>query len=167
MARLTPAGLRAQPDPDSRFPPPPAAAPPDPPLLSAIPGAPEPVPPVPPARPFSLPPSITPLPRGGWRLTLSPAAEAPDEAARPALAEIGRRLAMETEGRVALVSQVSRGEDASAARRRSLDRAVAAKAALVAGGLAETRVDVFPMGRLPGGLDALDILPPGAARPAP
>ncbi len=161
---------QAHPSPESRIPSPPAERPPEPPRLTALPTAPgvgQPGPPAAPRRPLALPPSVSPLPGGGWRVALGPDAAAPDEAARLALAEIARRLAAETVGRVALLSQVSRAGDTSSERRRALDRAVAAKAALVAGGLEETRVDVFPIGRTPLAMDVLDILPPGAARMAP
>jgi len=39
------------------------------------------------------------------------------------------------------------------------------KSALVAGGLAPTRIDLRPLGRLAAGQDAVDILPPGVASP--
>ena len=56
--------------------------------------------------------------------------------------------------------------DVSAARRLSLGRALAVKAALASGGLAPTRIDLRPLGRTPEAVDAADILPPAARRAA-
>ena len=50
-------------------------------------------------------------------------------------------------------------------RRASLARAQAVKAALVAGGLDATRIDLRPFGRLPAAVDAVDVLPPGVVSP--
>jgi hypothetical protein len=145
------------------LPSPPADAPPAPPSAA------NPRSPVPPARPvtprLALTPSLSELAGGGWRLRFPPRVIAPDAAARTTLAEIGRRLAAGSTGRVTLIAQASTGEDVSTSRRIALDRGVAVRAALVAGGLPETRVDVLPRGRTPTGLDTVDILPPGAARP--
>jgi len=150
--------------PEPRLPPPPAAQPPAPPALAAGPATAGPPAPAPAPRPLALPPSMQQLPGGGWRLAFPPGL---DDATRRTLAEIGRRLAADTTGRVSLLSQVREGEDVSTARRLSLERAIEAKAALVAGGMPETRVDVFPLGRTALEVDALDILPPGVARPTP
>jgi hypothetical protein len=113
-----------------------------------------------------LPSSMAELVGGGWRL-FYPGGErsAFDAAALPALVEIGRRLAANGTGRVTLVSRVSGGDDPSTARRLTLDRAIAVKAALERGGLPGTRVDIRPLGRDGSGVDAVDILPPGAPRP--
>lgn len=109
---------------------------------------------------------VAALPGGGWRLALPADARAPSEAQRAALAEIGRRLAQQSTGRVTIWSEVSEaGDDVSALRRRSLERARAARAALVAGGLPETRVDIRALGRTAAARDVLDVMPPGLPRP--
>lgn len=113
----------------------------------------------------ALPEGLIPLPGGGWRLLLAPEALEPTPAQRAALAGIGRQLAAETTGRVTLWAEVSQGEDVSAPRRRALQRARAVRAALVAGGLPETRVDIRPLGHTEARRDVVDILPPGLARP--
>ena len=83
---------------------------------------------------------------------------------RSTLGEIARRLGS-TSGRVTIIAQASAPTlENSFARRLSLDRARAAKAVLVAGGLDASRIDMRPMGRQPGGADVVDILPPGALR---
>jgi outer membrane protein OmpA-like peptidoglycan-associated protein len=83
-----------------------------------------------------------------------------------ALQALGRELAALSQGRVTVEAQVAgSADDVSAARRASLVRAQAVKAALVAGGLAPTRIDLRPLGRLPNAQDAVDILPPGVASP--
>jgi predicted signal transduction protein with EAL and GGDEF domain len=112
------------------------------------------------------PPPVAPLPGGGWRLALPADALAPSAEQRAALVEIGRRLAADTTGRVTIWSEVSEAsEDISAIRRRALERARAARAALVAGGLPETRVDLRALGRTDAARDVLDVMPPGVARP--
>ena len=63
---------------------------------------------------------------------------------------------------VALAALAGRVPDA---RRASLARAQAVKAALVAGGLPATRVDLRPLGRLAEAADRVDVLPPGVASP--
>ena len=69
-------------------------------------------------------------------------------------------------GRVAVEVQVAGpANDASMARRASLAWAQAVKAALVAGGLDATRIDLRPLVRLAAGVDAVDVLPPGVASP--
>ena len=68
-------------------------------------------------------------------------------------------------GRVTVEAQASGPEaDVSAARRLTLGRALAVKAALADGGLAPTRIDLRPLGRTPEAVDAADILPPPARR---
>lgn len=104
---------------------------------------------------------------GGWRVLFAPGAEALPEGAAAALAAIGRQLAERPAGfgRVTVEGQASGpAEDASAARRLSLARAVAVRDALAAGGLATTQVDVRPLGLVAAGRDMAEILPPGAAR---
>jgi outer membrane protein OmpA-like peptidoglycan-associated protein len=117
-----------------------------------------------PAPPIALPAGMSPLPQGAWRLAFRAGqAELPAGVA-PTLAEIGRRLADRPAGtgRITVEAQASGpANDASAARRLSLARATAVRAALVAGGLEETRVDLRPLGRTPQALDCADILPPG------
>jgi hypothetical protein len=124
-----------------------------------------------PLAPLPLPATAQPapvaaLPGGGWRLALPADATAPTEAQRAALLEVGRRLAADTTGRVTVWSEVSQaGEDVSTLRRLALERARAARAALVAGGLPETRVDLRALGRTEAARDVLDVMPPGVARP--
>jgi hypothetical protein len=114
-----------------------------------------------------LPPGLEQRPEGVLRLHLSPSATEPDAAARAALERLGASLAARPAGRVTVEAQVSGpAADVSAARRLSLARALAVRQALVAGGIAETRVDVRALGRTPDALDAVDVLPPGAARTA-
>ncbi|WP_198373534.1 OmpA family protein, partial [Roseomonas rosulenta] len=89
-----------------------------------------------------------------------------DPAQATALAALGRALAALPAGRITVEAQVSGpANDASMARRASLARAQAVKAALVAGGLPATRIDLRPLGRLPAGADRVDVLPPGVASP--
>ncbi len=83
-----------------------------------------------------------------------------------ALARLGRRLAALPAGRITVEAQVAGpANDASMARRASLARAQAVKAALVAGGLDATRIDLRPLGRVGAGADRVDVLPPGMASP--
>ncbi len=148
-------------------PPPPAAAPPAPATLAA----PTPTgPALPPEQPLALPQGMVALPQGGWRVRFAGETPTIDSAALQAtLAELGRRLGSRPLGRVSLVAQASGPvNDASAARRVTLARALAVKQALAAGGLAETRIDVRALGRIAEAEDAVDILPAEAqpsARP--
>jgi len=83
---------------------------------------------------------------------------------RRRLRQIARRLALTT-GRVTIIAQApAPALEPSFARRLSLERGLAMKAILVAGGLEAARIDIRPMGRQPNGVDVVDILPPGAAR---
>jgi hypothetical protein len=117
--------------------------------------------------PLALAPGMEQRPQGVVRLHLPPSAAEPDAAARAALERLGASLAATPAGRVTVEAQVSEpAADVSAARRLSLARALAVRQALVAGGIAETRVDVRALGRTPDALDAVDVLPPGAARTA-
>jgi hypothetical protein len=121
--------------------------------------------PSPPAPGPALPPGIAPLPDGGVRVEMAGAA--PDAAQVAALAVLGRALAAIPAGRITVEAQVSGpANDASMARRASLARAQAVKAALVAGGLPATRVDLRPLGRVGDGADRVDVLPPGVASPS-
>jgi hypothetical protein len=112
-----------------------------------------------------LPAGVTALPGGGWRFAFAPGAAAPGAAQAAAAQEMGRLLATATSGRVTLWAEVSEGEDVSATRRLALQRALALRAALVAAGLPETRVDIRALGRTPAARDVVDLLPPGVARP--
>ncbi len=118
-----------------------------------------------PTPPIPLPAGMSPLPRGGWRVRFRVGQSEIAEATKQTLGEIGRRLAQlpEGRGRITVEGQASGpANDASAARRLALARAGAVRAALVEGGLAETRVDLRPLGRTPAGLDCADVLPPEA-----
>jgi len=117
----------------------------------------------------AMPPGLSALPGGGWRVAFRAGQTELPQGLAPALAEIGRGLGERAvgTGRITIEAQASGpGEDASAARRLSLGRADAVRQALAAGGLATTRVDLRPLGRTAQGLDCADILPPNAgARP--
>ncbi|WP_137123969.1 hypothetical protein [Roseomonas sp. HF4] len=152
---------RAQ-DLPAELPPEPPPAPPPPPRLAPE-GAPL-APSVPPDGP-PLPPGMTALPGGALRVAGAPGRLDPAQSA--ALAAFGRALAALPAGRVAVEAQVSGPiNDASMARRASLSAAQAVKAALVAGGLDPTRIDLRPLGRVGAGVDRVDVLPPGVASPA-
>jgi hypothetical protein len=95
---------------------------------------------------------------GFWRVRFIEGSEDPPAEAMPSLALLGRRLAEIPEGRITLIAQASGpANDLSATRRLSLARGLAVKQALVAGGLAATRIDVRPLGRIAEGADAVDI----------
>ncbi len=118
-----------------------------------------------PAPPLALPAGMSPLPRGAYRVSFRAGQTELADPAKATLGEIGRRLAAlpEGRGRITVEGQASGpANDASTARRIALARANAVRAALVAGGLAETRVDVRALGRTPAALDAADVLPPEA-----
>jgi hypothetical protein len=138
----------------------PGAAPPSPAVLAPRP-APSPNRPAPPAAPPSLPAGVEALPDGGIRIL----GAALDGAPRQALVEYGRRLAVSPTGRVTVLAEVAGPAlDPHLARRASLARAQAAKAALIEGGLPPTRIDLRPLGRTESGADRLDVLPPGVSR---
>lgn len=160
LALMAPAAARAQ-DTPAEVLPEPAPAPPAPPRL-----APEGAAMVPqqPAGGPALPPGMEALDGGGVRLVM--AGDGPDAAQLRALEALGRALAALPSGRIAVEAQVSGpANDVSTARRASLARAQAVKAALVAGGLEPTRIDLRPLGRLATGADRVDVLPPGVASP--
>jgi outer membrane protein OmpA-like peptidoglycan-associated protein len=120
-----------------------------------------------PPPPLALPTGMSPLPHGAFRVAFRAGQSALPEGSAPTLREIGRRLAAAPagNGRVTVEGQASGpANDASAARRLSLARAIAVREGLVAGGLEETRVDVRALGRTAAALDAADILPPDAPR---
>jgi outer membrane protein OmpA-like peptidoglycan-associated protein len=133
---------------------PPGDAPPAPALLS------------PDSRPFE-PAGATfeALAEGRWRIRFAAGREELSETAAVRVEELGRRFAQgASAGRVTVEAQSSGPEvDVSAARRLSLGRALAVKAALASGGLAPTRIDLRPLGRTPEAVDAADILPPPPA----
>lgn len=143
--------------PDQALPPDPAPAPPPPVQLTPLrPQAPQ-------LQAGALQ-GLQSLPQGGFRLRMMGAELT--AAQTSAVQALGRELAALPQGRITVEAQVAGpAEDVSAARRASLARAQAVKAALVAGGLAPTRIDLRPLGRLAAGLDAVDILPPGVASP--
>ena len=158
MALALPA--RAQDAPDAMLPEP-APAPPAPAALAPT-GAPM-VPQAGPVQP-GLPPGMTAMADGVVRIALH--SDRIDPPVAEALRGFGARLAALPFGRVAVEAQVSGpAHDASMARRASLARAQAVKAALVAGGLDATRIDLRPLGQLPAGLEAVDVVPPGVASP--
>jgi hypothetical protein len=104
------------------------------------------------------------LPQGGFRLRMNGSELTLTQTA--AVQALARSLAALPQGRITVEAQVAGpAEDVSAARRLSLARAQAVKSALIAGGLTPSRIDLRPLGRLPGAQDAVDILPPGVASP--
>jgi outer membrane protein OmpA-like peptidoglycan-associated protein len=105
------------------------------------------------------------LAEGRWRIRFAAGREELSEAAAGRIEELGRRLSETAKaGRVTVEAQSSGPEaDVSAARRLSLERALAIKAALANGGLSPTRIDLRPLGRTPEAVDAADILPPPPA----
>jgi hypothetical protein len=158
---VLPAAALAQ-DPPETLPPEPPPVPPPPVRLAPEGGPQVPAPAV--AGP-PMPPGIAPLPEGGVRIAMAGAALDPAQA--QALAVLGRALAALPAGRITVEAQVSGpANDASMARRASLARAQAVKAALVAGGLPATRIDLRPLGRVGNGADRVDVLPPGVASPS-
>jgi outer membrane protein OmpA-like peptidoglycan-associated protein len=104
------------------------------------------------------------LAEGRWRIRFAAGREELSEAAAGRVEDLGRRIAETARtGRVTVEAQSSGPEaDVSAARRLSLGRALAVKAALASGGLSPTRIDLRPLGRTPEAVDAADILPPAA-----
>jgi len=129
----------------------PAPDPPPPTLLSDR--------PAPPRASLALPavPGLPAPEAGGYRW----AGEMPE---RAALARLGAALAA-LPGRVMVEAEVSGpANDASTARRASLDRARAVREALAEGGLDPRRVDLRPLGRTAAGVDRVAVLAAGAAR---
>jgi hypothetical protein len=83
---------------------------------------------------------------------------------RTALARLGAALAA-LPGRVMVEAEVSGPDnDASTARRASLDRARAVRDGLAEGGLDPRRVDLRPIGRTASAVDRVSVLVAGAAR---
>ncbi|EHL97949.1 hypothetical protein HMPREF9946_03824 [Acetobacteraceae bacterium AT-5844] len=107
------------------------------------------------------------LPAGGWRITGDSATGKVDAPTTNILAEIGRRLASGTVGRVTVVAQVaSPADDLSLARRASLANALTVRRLLEAGGLPGTRIDIRPLGRTAAAENAIEVLPPGIPSPS-
>ncbi len=128
-------------------------------------GAPATPPPaLPPMPAIRLAPGITELPPGAWRITFAADQDTLDAEQRAALGRLGAALHASTSGRILLNSEASRGEDVSTHRRTSLMRARLVKAALVAGGLDETRVDIRALGRTEQARDVVDVLSPTSPR---
>lgn len=119
---------------------------------------------LPPMPPLNLPQGVIALPGGAWRVTFPAERGTLEAEQRAALERLGAALAASSVGRVLLNSEASGGEDLSTYRRLTLARARSVKAALVAGGLAETRVDIRALGRTANGRDAVEILSPTTPR---
>lgn len=119
---------------------------------------------LPPMPPLNLPQGVIALPGGAWRVTFHAERGTLEAEQRAALERLGAALAASSVGRVLLNSEASGGEDLSTYRRLTLARARSVKAALVAGGLAETRVDIRALGRTANGRDAVEILSPTTPR---
>lgn len=144
----------------------PPAAPPAPAVLEPYP-PPQPAAPPRPAAP-ALPAGAEALPGGVLRLRLPAGAEAPEPPLLQAAEAYAPRLAALPAGRVTVAAQVSGpATDGSAARRLSLARGQAVKAALVRGGLDATRIDIRPLGRTADGADVVDVVPPRPQVEAP
>ena len=170
-----PAAPQPLPDPSAEAA---AEAPPEAPIGPEAPESPPEDPPLPadlsgPARRATAPtlpdiplaPDMTRLLIGGWRIAGRAGRGEADHGVRMAVEAIGRHLAENTTGRVTLLAQVAGpADDPSVARRTSLSRAIALRAALGQGGLPGTRVDIRPLGRTAEGRDALDIVAPPAPR---
>lgn len=124
-----------------------------------------PPPPLPPLPNIQLARGIVLLEPGAWRVAFASGAEVLEAPQRIVLGRIGAVLNTGTEGRVTLIAEVAEGIDLSTTRRVSLARARAVKAALVAGGLAETRIDIRAMGHTSSQRDAVDVLAPTVAKP--
>jgi len=108
---------------------------------------------------------VAAIPPGVWRIAFSPERDALEVEQRAALGRLAAVLQSATVGRVTLLAEASEGSDVSTHRRLTLARALAVKAALVAGGLNETRIDIRALGRTPNGRDGVDVLAPTAPRP--
>jgi hypothetical protein len=124
-----------------------------------------PPPPLPPLPNVPLTRGIALLEPGAWRIEFPTGIEVLEAPQRIVLGRIGAVLNTGTEGRVTLIAEVGEGIDLSATRRLSLARARAVRAALVAGGLAETRIDIRPMGHTAAHRDTVDVLAPTVTKP--
>lgn len=124
---------------------------------------------VPGTAPQSLPPirlarGVTEVLPGGWRVSFPLDRDTLEADQRAAIGRLGAALKTGSTGRILLQAEASSGDDLSTQRRLSLARARAVKAALVAGGLEETRVDIRALGRTENARDAVDVLSPTAPR---
>lgn len=128
-------------------------------------GSSTPPPPLPPLPNVPLTHGISALEPGAWRVDFPPGGEVLEAPQRIVLGRIGAVLNTGSVGRVTLIAEVGEGDDLSTTRRLSLARARAVKAALAAGGLAETRIDIRAMGRTAANRDAVDVLAPTVAKP--
>lgn len=117
-----------------------------------------------PRAPVRTIPGMSSLPDGGWRLRFETGLDQPTPLQRLGLMRLGTALAQGAPGRVTLWAEVASREDVSATRRLALQRGLTVRAALVAGGLPETRVDIRPLGVTSLEMDVVDILPPGVVR---
>ena len=124
--------------------------------------APQPLPPLP---HVALTRGITLIEPGAWRVEFPSGSEMLAAPQRIVLGRIGAILQAGSVGRVTLISEVGDGSDLSATRRLSLARARAVKAALVAGGLSERRIDIRAMGQAAARRDTVDVLGPLVAKP--
>jgi len=127
-------------------------------------GAP-PLPPLPPLPHVPLTRGISALEPGAWRVEFAPGVQVLEAPSRIVLGRIGAALSRGSVGRVTLIAEAGEGNDLSTTRRLSLARARAVKDALVAGGLAETRIDIRALGRTQANRDAVDVLGPTVAKP--
>ncbi len=123
------------------------------------------LPPLPPLPNVPLTRGIAALEPGAWRVEFPSGGEVLEAPQRIVLSRIGGVLNTGSVGRVTLIAEVGEGTDLSTTRRLSLVRARAVKAALVAGGLAETRIDIRAMGRTAANRDTVDVLAPTVAKP--
>nr|WP_314072241.1 OmpA family protein [uncultured Roseococcus sp.] len=121
--------------------------------------------PLPPLPNIPLARGVTSPERGVWHVAFETGSEEIPAPRRAALLRIGGVLNTGSVGRVTVIAEVGSGDDLSTTRRLSLARARAVKDALVAGGLAETRIDLRPMGHRDAGQDIVAILAPTVARP--
>lgn len=119
---------------------------------------------LPPLPPIRLAPGIVEVPPGIWRVTFAAERDTLLPEQHAALGRLAAALNTGTIGRVTLNGEATTGDDLSTHRRLSLARARAVKAALVLGGLDETRVDIRALGRTEAARDVVDILGPTAPR---
>jgi hypothetical protein len=124
-----------------------------------------PLPPLPPLPNVPLTRGIALLEPGAWRVEFPAGSDVLDASQRIVLGRIGAVLNTGTVGRTTLIAEVGEGIDLSTTRRRSLARARAVKAALAAGGLAETRIDIRPMGHTASHRETVDVLAPTVTKP--
>ena len=123
-----------------------------------------PPPALPPLPPVTLGRGVAAIPPGVWRVSFSPERDVLEAEQRAALGRLAGVLQRGTIGRITLMAEASAGDDVSTHRRLTLARARAVKAALVAGGLGETRIDIRALGRTEAGRDIVDVLAPTAPR---